>query len=92
LAEKYFHLPCSVMTPNTRRLEGLEQLAKTYRPDCVIELIWQGCLTYAVESALVRELVEEKLRLPYLKIETDYSPGDSARLSLRIEALLETAR
>jgi benzoyl-CoA reductase/2-hydroxyglutaryl-CoA dehydratase subunit BcrC/BadD/HgdB len=55
-------------------------------------LIWQGCLTYAVESALVRELVEEKLRLPYLKIETDYSPGDSARLSLRIEALLETAK
>ena len=27
LAEKYFHLPCSVMTPNERRLETLRRLA-----------------------------------------------------------------
>ena len=38
LAEKYFHLPCSVMTPNDRRLDVLRQLAADYRAECVIEL------------------------------------------------------
>jgi benzoyl-CoA reductase/2-hydroxyglutaryl-CoA dehydratase subunit BcrC/BadD/HgdB len=92
LAEKYFHLPCSVMTPNARRLESLRRLVADYRPHCVIELIWQACLTYDVESHLVRRLVEEELRLPYLRIETDYSPSDSARIAVRVEALFETVR
>jgi benzoyl-CoA reductase/2-hydroxyglutaryl-CoA dehydratase subunit BcrC/BadD/HgdB len=92
LAEKYFHLPCSVMTPNDRRLDVLSQLAADYRPECVIELIWQACLTYDVESQRIKRFAEEKLRLPYLRIETDYSPSDSARIAIRVEALYETVR
>jgi benzoyl-CoA reductase/2-hydroxyglutaryl-CoA dehydratase subunit BcrC/BadD/HgdB len=92
IARKYYHLPCSVMTVNTRRLETLRSLAARFRPQCVIELIWQACLTYDVESLHVRRLVEEELQLPYLKITTDYSPSDSARISARVEALLETIR
>jgi benzoyl-CoA reductase/2-hydroxyglutaryl-CoA dehydratase subunit BcrC/BadD/HgdB len=92
LAEKYFHLPCSVMTPNDRRLETLRRLIAEYRPDCVIELIWQACLTYDVESHRVRRLVEDEAGLPYLRIETDYSPSDSARIAVRVEALFETVR
>lgn len=92
LAEKYFHLPCSVMTPNHRRLETLRRLIAEYRPDCVIELIWQACLTYSVESHRVRRLAEEEAGLPYLRIETDYSPSDSARIAVRVEALFETVR
>ena len=92
IAQKYYHLPCSVMTPNRRRLETLRALAAKFRPDCVIELVWQACLTYDVESYLVRKLAEEELRLPYLKITTDYSPADSARITARVEALLETVR
>jgi benzoyl-CoA reductase/2-hydroxyglutaryl-CoA dehydratase subunit BcrC/BadD/HgdB len=92
LAEKYFHLPCSVMTPNRRRLDSLRQLIGEYRPQCVIELVWQACLTYDVESHRVRRLVEDELGLPYLRIETDYSPSDSARIAVRVEALFETVR
>jgi benzoyl-CoA reductase/2-hydroxyglutaryl-CoA dehydratase subunit BcrC/BadD/HgdB len=92
LAEHYFRLPCSVLTPNDRRLETLRQMAEQYRPQCVIELIWQACLTYDVESHRVRQFVEEELHLPYLRIETDYSPSDSARIALRVEALFETVR
>lgn len=92
LAEKYFHLPCSVMTPNDRRLDTLRQLADEYRPQCVIELVWQACLTYDVESHRTKRFVEEQLRLPYLHVETDYSPSDSPRIALRVEALLETVR
>jgi benzoyl-CoA reductase/2-hydroxyglutaryl-CoA dehydratase subunit BcrC/BadD/HgdB len=90
LAEKYFRLPCSVMTKNDRRMDVLRQLFTEYRPQCIIELIWQACLTYDVESYLVKKLAEEELGIPYLRIETDYSPSDSARIALRVEALFET--
>ncbi len=92
IARKYYHLPCSVMTPNTRRLDTLRSLAAKFRPHCVIELIWQACLTYDVESFHVRKLAAEELLLPHLKITTDYSPSDSARISARLEALFETIR
>jgi benzoyl-CoA reductase/2-hydroxyglutaryl-CoA dehydratase subunit BcrC/BadD/HgdB len=92
LAEKYFHLPCSVMTCNDRRLESLRRLAVEYRAECIIDLIWQACLTYDVETQRVRRLAEGELGVSYLRIETDYSPSDSARLAVRVEALFETVR
>ena len=92
VAEKYFHLPCSVMTPNDRRLEVLGKMAADYRPECIIELIWQACLTYDVESHRIKRFAEEELGLPYLRIETDYSPSDSARIAVRVEALFETVQ
>ncbi|MDD5677445.1 MAG: double-cubane-cluster-containing anaerobic reductase [Kiritimatiellae bacterium] len=92
LAEKYFHLPCSVMTPNVRRFDLLRRLAAEYRPECIVEVIWQACLTYDVESFSVKRLAEKELDLPYLRIDTDYSPSDSARISMRTQALFETIR
>jgi len=92
LAEKYFHMPCSVRTPNGRRMDLLRSLAKEYRVHCVIDLVWQACITYDVESALVKALCEEELGIPYLRILTDYSPSDSARIAVRVEALFETLR
>lgn len=92
LAERYLRLPCAVMTKNDRRLELLCELAAEYRPQCIIELIWQTCTTYDVESYLIKQLAEKELGIPYLRIETDYSPSDSARIALRVEALFETVR
>jgi len=92
IARKYFHLPCSVMTANRRRFDSIRDLAREYRADCVVELVWQACLTYDVESHFTRQLAERTLKRPYLRIETDYSPSDSARIVLRLEALFETVR
>jgi benzoyl-CoA reductase/2-hydroxyglutaryl-CoA dehydratase subunit BcrC/BadD/HgdB len=92
LAQKYFQIPCSVMTRNDSRLDLIRQMVEAYRPQCVIDLIWQACLTYDVESHRVKRFVEEELGLPCLRIETDYSPSDSARVRLRVEALFETVR
>ncbi len=90
IAEHYYNnIPCSVMTPNKRRMDTLRALAGEYKPQCIIELVWQACLTYDVESFMVKKLAAE-LDLPYLKIETDYSPSDAARIAVRIEALFET--
>ncbi|MHC5059585.1 MAG: double-cubane-cluster-containing anaerobic reductase [Planctomycetota bacterium] len=92
IAEKYFRLPCSVMTKNNMRMEILRNMAVKYRPECVIELVWQACLTYDVESHFVKQLAEKELGIPYLKIETDYSPSDSVRIINRVEALFEMVR
>jgi len=92
LARKYFDLPCSVKTPNAARRDSLRKLAAEYRPECVIELVWQACLTYDVETYGVKRFVEGELSLPYLRVETDYSPSDSARIAVRVQALFETVR
>jgi benzoyl-CoA reductase/2-hydroxyglutaryl-CoA dehydratase subunit BcrC/BadD/HgdB len=92
IAEKYFRLPCSVMTPNQRRLDFLKYMTKDYNPECVIELTWQACITYDVETFQIKKFVEEDLNLPYLKIETDYSPSDTARIATRVQALFETVK
>ncbi len=90
LAEKYYHVPCSVMMANEARLDMLRELVRTYRPQCVIELAWQACLTYSIEANRVKRLVEEEFGLPYLYIETDYSTSDAARVGVRVEALYES--
>ena len=92
LADKYLATPCSVMTPNTARLESIKRLAIEFRADCIIDLIWQACLTYDIESAKVRKLAENDLQLPFLRIQTDYSPSDSERIAVRVEAMFENAR
>jgi benzoyl-CoA reductase/2-hydroxyglutaryl-CoA dehydratase subunit BcrC/BadD/HgdB len=92
LAAKYFHLPCSIMTRNDARLDSLRELAREYRAECVIDLVWQGCLTYDVEGTLVKRFAEEELGVPCLRILTDYSPSDTARIAVRVQALFETVR
>ncbi|MBN2417207.1 2-hydroxyacyl-CoA dehydratase [bacterium] len=92
IADTYYHLPCSVMTGNPGRLDLLRRLTERFRPECVIELVWQACLTYDVESVTIRRYAEAELGLPYLKIETDYSPSDTARIATRVQALCETVR
>ena len=92
LAKKYFSLSCSVKTRNEGRMASLRCLAAEYRVECVIELIWHACHTYAIEAVRVKRMVEHDLGLPYLRLETDYSPADSPRITVRVEALCETVR
>ncbi|HCE45883.1 MAG TPA: hypothetical protein DET40_20245 [Lentisphaeria bacterium] len=92
IARRHFHLPCSCLTPNRGRIELIAKLAEDFKPDAVIDLIWQACHTYNVESHIVGEFVKNKLKLPFLKVETDYSPSDREQLKVRINALLEIAR
>ncbi len=88
IAEKYISLQCSVMTPNTGRKELLTKLIKEYSPDCIIDLSWQGCHTYDIESNIVKSIAIS-FSIPILKIQTDYSTSDSQALITRIQALFE---
>jgi benzoyl-CoA reductase/2-hydroxyglutaryl-CoA dehydratase subunit BcrC/BadD/HgdB len=91
IARRHFEIPCSCMTPNTGRTELIARLVKEFQVDAVIDLVWQACHTYNVESFFIDRFVREELGLPYLKIETDYSTSDREQLQVRIQTLLEIA-
>ncbi len=89
LAERYLAIGCSVMTPNPNRLELLERLIKEYQVDGVVEMTLQACHTYNVETLAIRKFVNEKMGLPYINVETDYSQADVGQLNTRVAAFLE---
>jgi benzoyl-CoA reductase/2-hydroxyglutaryl-CoA dehydratase subunit BcrC/BadD/HgdB len=90
MAQKYLKVPCSVMTPNKGRLDLLRRMINDFHIGGVIDLDWQACHTYNVESNFVAELVRNEFGLPFLQLETDYSQSDLETLRVRIEAFLET--
>ncbi len=89
LAEKYLGTACACMTPNTGRLDLIENLVKDFQADGVIELTWTACHTYNVEAFSVKERVENTCESPYMQILTDYSENDMGQLETRVHAFLE---
>lgn len=90
LAKKYLSTPCSCMTPNNSRLDIIKRLSDEYSADAVVDLTWQACHTYAIESFTVKKFVEDELNLPFMQIETDYSDSDTGQIQTRVEAFIET--
>ncbi|MBA4357764.1 MAG: hypothetical protein C0405_08575 [Desulfovibrio sp.] len=89
LAKRYLDTPCSCMSPNTGRFALIDDLTRQFQPTGVVDLVWQACHTYSVESHSLSRHVTEDLGLPFLKIETDYTESDVEQLRTRIEAFLE---
>ncbi len=89
IAKGYLDIPCAVMSPNPRRYEALTEMARDFSVDAVVDLTWQGCQTYAVESHSLKKHVVDTLKKPFLQLETDYSESDAEQLKVRIEAFLE---
>ena len=88
IAERYLKIGCSVLTPNSERMKLIAELVKEFKIDGIVEVDLQACTPYCVESYQIRELAE-KLGVPYMAVETDYSQSDSGQLSTRIEAFME---
>lgn len=89
MARRYLDVPCAIMSPNPNRYKAIEELVKAFDADAVVDLTWQGCQTYAVESWSLKKYVTGELKKPFLQIETDYSETDTEQLKVRIEAFME---
>lgn len=89
LADRYLDTPCSVMSPNPNRYEILQREVHDFSAQAVIDLTWQGCQTYDVESYSLKRFVQDSLGLPFLQVVTDYSSADTEQLKVRVEAFLE---
>ena len=86
LAGRYLDTPCAIMSPHPHRYTALRELAEAFQANAVVDLTWQGCQTYDVESWPIKQFVREELRLPFLQIVTNYSEADTEQLKVRIEA------
>lgn len=89
IAEKYLRTPCSCMSPNLARSELVERLVEEFNVDGVVDLTWQACHTYNIESYSLKKYLQQERSLPFLQVETDYSESDVEQLKVRIEAFLE---
>ena len=89
LSLHYLNTPCSCISPNSGRLSLLSRLINDFQIDAVVDITLQNCHTYNVEARLIEELVEKKHEIPFLHLETGYSPSDTEQLRVRVEAFLE---
>ena len=89
IADRYLGINCSVMTPNEGRMENTLAMVEKYHVDGVIDAVLQACHTFNVEAARMGRIMEEH-GVPYMKLETDYSTGDSGQIETRIAAFIET--
>ena len=89
IARRYLRVTCACMTPNNQRFADLERLVAEFEIDGVVDLAWQFCQPFEIESYRVRELVREKLGLPFLHVVTDYSASDTEQLRVRVEGFME---
>lgn len=88
ISDRYLAINCSVMTPNEGRLDNTAAMVEAYRVDGVVEVVLQACHTFNVEAARTSERME-KLGVPYLKLETDYSSSDTGQITTRLAAFIE---
>jgi len=91
LTDRYMRIDCSCFTPNDDRID---QVLKEYRDSNaqgILHYSLQFCHTYNIEEIKIREVCEKE-SIPYLSIESDYSPEDVGQLQTRIEAFLEQIR
>jgi benzoyl-CoA reductase/2-hydroxyglutaryl-CoA dehydratase subunit BcrC/BadD/HgdB len=91
LVDRYMKIDCSCFTPNDERVE---QVLKEYRDSKAEGIIYYSlafCHTYNIEAYKIQKACEKE-GIPFLFIETDYSPEDIGQIQTRIEAFFETIR
>lgn len=88
IVDRYFQVDCAIFTPNSERLEHIQQMVAEYKADGVIHYGLQFCQPYLMEAIPVEKALEEN-NIPCLRIETDYSMEDVGQLKTRVEAFIE---
>lgn len=88
LTNRYMQIDCSCFTPNDERIEQVIKEFKASGAQGIIHYSLQFCHTYNVEEIRIREACEKE-SIPYMFIESDYSPEDVGQLQTRVEAFLE---
>ena len=88
MTERYMKIDCSCFTPNDDRIN---QVIREYRDSGahgLIDYSLQFCHTYNIEAVKLREACAKE-GIPFMAIESDYSPEDVGQLQTRVEAFLE---
>lgn len=88
-ADCYQNTACAIMSPNTLRFQLIENLAKEYAVDGILDVTLQTCHPYTVERDKMMRFCKDTLKIPYIAVETDTSDSDTGQLNTRITAFIE---
>jgi len=88
IVDRYFLVDCAIFTPNSERLNHIQEMVAEYKADGVIHYGLQFCQPYLMESIPVEKALKEN-GIPCLCIETDYSMEDVGQLTTRVGAFIE---
>ncbi|MFZ5998168.1 MAG: double-cubane-cluster-containing anaerobic reductase [Nitrospirota bacterium] len=88
LTERYMKIDCSCFTPNDDRIDQVFKEYKESGAQGIVHYCLQFCHTYNIEAIKLKEMCEKE-GIPFIAIESDYSPEDVGQLQTRIEAFLE---
>lgn len=88
LTERYMKIDCSCFTPNDDRIDQVLTEYRASGAQGLIDYCLQFCHTYNIEAVKLREACERE-GIPFMAIESDYSPEDVGQLQTRIEAFIE---
>ncbi len=88
ITQRYFQIDCAVFTPNPSRLEHIKSMTARTKADGVIHYNIQFCSPYQIESGWVEKELES-VKIPVLRIDTDYSMDDVEQIRTRVEAFIE---
>jgi benzoyl-CoA reductase/2-hydroxyglutaryl-CoA dehydratase subunit BcrC/BadD/HgdB len=91
LTTRYMNIDCSCFTPNDERIDQVLKEFRESQADGVIHYSLQFCHTYNIEEIRIREACARE-GIPYMFIESDYSPEDVGQIQTRVEAFLEQIR
>lgn len=91
LTERYMQIDCSCFTPNTERIDQVLKEYEESGAEGIIDYCLQFCHTYNIEAVKLRRACEER-GIPFMAIESDYSPDDVGQLKTRVEAFIEQIR
>lgn len=80
--------PCPTFADNTQRIHRLRQMVRDYRVEGVVYHVLRGCLVYDYEYRLVEEELE-RLDIPVIRLESDYTDEDAEQIRIRAEAFVE---
>jgi benzoyl-CoA reductase/2-hydroxyglutaryl-CoA dehydratase subunit BcrC/BadD/HgdB len=88
ITDRYFGIHCAVFTPNPTRLDRIHEMHKQYNAQGVVDYTLQYCQPYQIEGGVIAEDLKKK-RVPMLRIDTDYSAGDTEQIRTRVQAFIE---
>lgn len=88
IADRYLNIPCPCFTPGYCAVLHATRMAKDYKVDGVVYYVLQFCHGFNIEYHKIEQYFN-KLKIPILKVQTDYSEEDTEQLRTRIEAFME---
>ena len=88
ITDRLLETHCACFTPNSERADDIVRMFKEYQANGVILSNLQFCGPYTVESKLIENRLRKE-KIPFLRLDVDYSAEDAGQLKTRVQAFLE---